>query len=75
MVTIKYRVGDIVKRKSNGNLRLIIKVELGCYTLNDADCPTWFYGTDLSFSTVDNEKVFEFVKHLNEKEFIERMNR
>ena len=75
MVTIKYRVGDIVKRKSNGNLRLIIKVELGCYTLNDAVCPTWFYGTDLSFSTVDNEKVFEFVKHLNEKEFIERMNR
>lgn len=75
MTKIKYNIGDIVKRKSNGNLHLITKIELGYYTLNDADCPIWFYGTDLSFSTVDNEKVFEFVKHLNEKEFIERMNR
>lgn len=75
MATIKYKVGDIVKRQSNGSLRLITKVELGYYTLRDADYPTWFYGNDLSCSTVDNEKVFEFVKHLNEKEFIERMNR
>lgn len=75
MVTIKYRVGDIVKRKSNGNLRLITKVELGCYTLNDAVCPTWFRGNDLSCSTVDNEKVFEFVKHLNKKEFNKVINR
>jgi len=75
MATNKYKVGDIVKRKSNGNLRLITKVELGYYTLEDADYPTWFYGNDLSCSTVDNEKIFEFVKHLNKKEFIERMNR
>ena len=75
MGTIKYKVGDIVKRKSNGNLRLITKVELGYYTLEDADCPTWFYGNDLSCSTVDNENVFKFVKHLNEKEFIEKMSR
>ena len=75
MEIIKYKVGDIVKRKSNGNLRLITKVELGYYTLRDADCPTWFCGNDLSCSTVDNENVFEFVKHLNEKEFIEKMSR
>ena len=75
MATIKYKVGDIIKRKSNGNLRLITKVELGYYTLSDADCPTWFYSNDLSCSTVDNENIFEFVKHLNKKEFIERMSR
>ena len=75
MATIKYKVGDIIKRKFNGKLRLITKVELGYYTLKDADCPTWFYGNDLSCSTVDNENIFEFVKHLNKKEFIERMNR
>ncbi len=75
MATIKYKVGDIVKRKSNGNLRLITKIELGYYTLRDADCPTWFRGNDLSCSTVDNEKVFEFVKHLNKKEFNKVMNR
>lgn len=75
MATIKYKVGDIVKRKSNGNLRLITKIELGCYTLRDADYPTWFRGNDLSCSTVDNEKVFEFVKHLNKKEFNKVMNR
>ena len=74
MATIKYKVGDIVKRKSNGNLRLITKVELGYYTLRDADYPTMFYGNDLSCSTVDNENIFEFVKHLNKKEFIEMMS-
>ena len=75
MATIKYYVGDIVKRKSNGNLRLITKIELGYYTLRDADYPTWFYGNDLSCSTVDNENIFEFVEHLSKKEFIKRMSR
>ncbi len=75
MATIKYNVGDIVKRKSNGNLRLITKIELGYYTLRDADYPTWFYGNDLSCSTVDNENIFEFVEHLSKKEFIKRMSR
>ena len=75
METIKYKVGDIVKRKSNENLRLISNIELGYYTLRDPDYPTCFYANDLSYSTVDNENVFEFVEHLNEVEFNERMNR
>lgn len=75
MAKIKYNICDIVKRKSNGNLRLITKIELGYYTLRDADYPTWFYGNDLSCSTVDNENIFEFVEHLSKKEFIKRMSR
>ena len=75
MATIKYKVGDIVKRKSNGNLRLITKVELGYYTLRDADCPTWFCGNDLSCSTVDNENVYEFVRHMDKEEYKEIMDR
>lgn len=75
MATIKYKVGDVVKRKSDGHLRLITKVEvkLGYYTLDDAAYPGWSHASDLSCSTVDNEKMFEFVEHLNEVEFNKRM--
>ena len=75
MATIKYKVGDIVKRKSTGDSSLITKIELGCYTLYDIDWPTYYYrNVDLSCSTVDNEKIFEFVEHLSEEEFNKRMN-
>ena len=50
MATIKYKVGDVVKRKSDGHLRLITKVEvkLGYYTLDDAAYPGWSHASDLS---------------------------
>ena len=66
MATIKYKVGDVVRRKYDGHLRLITKVEvkLGYYTLDDAVYPGWSHASDLSCSTVDNEKLFEFVEHL-----------
>lgn len=70
MAKIKYKVGDIVRRKSTGNSSLITKIELGYYTLHSIDWPTYFYQyVDLSYSTVDNEKVFEFVEHLSEEKF------
>lgn len=75
MATIKYKVGDVVKRKSDGHLRLITKVEvkLGYYTLDDAAYPGWSHASDLSCSTVDNKNMFEFMEHLNEVEFNKRM--
>jgi hypothetical protein len=75
MGTIKYKVGDVLKRKSDGHLRLITKVEvkLGYYTLDDAAYPGWSHASDLSCSTVDNGNMFEFVEHLNEVEFNKRM--
>ena len=73
MATIKYKVGDIVKRISTGNSSLITKIELGCYTLHNIDWSIhYLHNVDLSCSTVDNEKVFEFVEHLSEEEFNKR---
>lgn len=75
MATIKYNVGDVVRRKTNGKEYLIENVELGYYTLSDSDCPSYFPSCDLSCSTVDNENVYEFVRHMNKEEYKEIMNR
>ena len=75
MAAIKYKVGDIVKRISTGNSSLITKIELGYYTLHNIDWSIhYLHNVDLSCSTVDNEKVFEFVEHLSEEEFNKRKN-
>lgn len=39
MTTIKYNVGDVVRRKNSGKEYLIENIELGYYTLSDSDCP------------------------------------
>ena len=75
MATIKYNVGDVVRRKTNGKEYLIEKIELGYYTLSDLDCPSYFPSNDLSCSTVDNKNVYEFVRHMNKEEYKETMNR
>lgn len=75
MTTIKYNVGDVVRRKASGKEYLIEKVELGYYTLSDVYCPTCLPSCDLSCSTVDNKNVYEFVRHMDKKEYKEIMNR
>ena len=73
MATIKYNVGDVVKRKISGKEYLIEKVELGYYTLSDTVYPSYFPSNDLSCSTVDN--LYEFVRHMDKEEYKETMNR
>ena len=73
MATIKYNVGDVVKRKISDKECLIEKVELGYYTLSDADYPNYFPSIDLSCSIVDN--LYGFVRHMDKEEYKETMNR
>lgn len=75
METIKYNVGDIVRKKASGKEYLIEKVELGYYTLSDPDYPNYFPSNDLSCSTVDNKNVYEFVRHMDKEEYKETINR
>ena len=65
MTSIKYNVGDVVRRKANGKESLIENVELGYYTLSDPVYPSYFPSVDLSCSTVDNKNVYEFVRHMD----------
>lgn len=75
MATIKYNVGDVVRKKSSGKEYLIEKIELGYYTLSDTVYPCYFPSCDLSCSTIDNNKVYEYVRHMDKKEYKETMNR
>lgn len=75
MATIKYNVGDVVRRKASGKEYLIEKVELGYYTLSNPDCPSCFPSNDLSCFTVDNKNAYEFVRHIDKEEYKEIMNR
>lgn len=75
MATIKYNIGDVVRKKANGEEYLIENIELGYYTLSDPDYPSYFPSCDLSCSTVDNKNVYEFVRHMNKKEYKETMDR
>ena len=75
MATIKYKVGDIVRRKNSGNEYIIEKIELGYYTLSNIYCPTCLPSNDLSCSTVDNKNAYEFVRHIGKEEYKEIMNR
>lgn len=75
MTIIKYKVGDIVKRKDNEKEYLIEKIELGYYTLSDVKCPTCLPSCDLSCSTVDNKNVYGFIRHMDKEEYKEIMNR
>lgn len=75
MATIKYNVGDLVRRKASGKEYLIENVELGYYTLSDPDYPNYFPSFDFSCSTVDNKNVYEFVRHIDKEEYKEIMNR
>lgn len=75
MATIKYNIGDVVRRKSSGKEFLIENIELGYYTLSDTNYPNYFPSCDLSCSTVDNKNVYEFVRHMDKEEYKETMNR
>lgn len=75
MATMKYKVGDIVKRK-NGQIEwLIEKIGLGYYTLSNVYCPSSMPSWDRSCSAIDNERIYEFVRHMSKKEFEATINR
>ncbi len=70
MATIKFIKGDIIKNKITKRLSLVTKVEGNTFVLADPICPQFGYKAHITISP-----LYEFVKHINNSEFNNRMNR